>query len=368
MPPKPDELRKIRSQYYDKNKSKLKPKSKLKTVIDKKIIKSKKFVVKDGAPEWQEICAVLSNDYKLDRLRILAQEFGIHPHESMKKRELCKEIALQVEVENECHHPYDLNENDFKYIPKDEVFKYIENGKKFCFSQSDFLNWIQNHKINPYTRAEISETALNQMRARWDPNGANAEQLLNNDDEEEYGVENDADADDDVYNESQLIHDIEQSINELNEINGNLLVIPPNVMDIIPILRDGHQPRRQYNLLKLLLRSEDPLFGLSWQNDPQEIAQLYMDYEFDHIETQTYQSCLKYVMPALIMVFQSNTHEEITQDEILQYENIIKSIFFNEGYSVRKMSPLLEIMYGGTPDDLEQFYSGIKRTFELVLN
>jgi hypothetical protein len=146
--PKPDELRQIFNQYYDKNKSNPKPKPniKLKRVIDEKIIKSKKLVAKDDALEWQEICAVLSNDYKLDRLRILAREFNIHPHENMKKRELCKEIALQIEAETECHQPYDLNENVFSHMPKDEVFKYTENGKKFCFSKDDFLSWIQHHK------------------------------------------------------------------------------------------------------------------------------------------------------------------------------------------------------------------------------
>ncbi len=119
-------------------------------------------------PEWQEICQSLSKDYKLPRLRELAEEFQVDT-EGKTKRQLCVEIAKIVDTT--CTNHENLGLTTISSLDPD-VYTLNENGHQYCFDRSDYDGYIRANEKNPYTRTNISEEDLRQMRDKY------GEQLL----------------------------------------------------------------------------------------------------------------------------------------------------------------------------------------------
>ncbi len=115
--------------------------------------------------EWQKVCQILSSDYKLAELKSIATDFGISI-EGQTKRQLCAKLAQVM-----CINPHDLALDDVD-INDPSIYKYKEPGNhnSFCFSKSDYDDYISKKKQNPYNRQPIQEDQLTKMNLWFHPN------------------------------------------------------------------------------------------------------------------------------------------------------------------------------------------------------
>jgi len=123
--------------------------------------------------EWQTICAVIGETFRLDELRAIARQVGIDP-QGMSKRALCAALAESYEkgttvvAERNCANDSILG-YEYDTVSDDELVTYEEGGKKWCFAPDEIEKLEKNPttgKIdNPYTRQPIPEEVL--AEAEW---------------------------------------------------------------------------------------------------------------------------------------------------------------------------------------------------------
>jgi len=124
--------------------------------------------------EWQAICAVISETFKIAELRAIARQVGIDP-QGLSKRALCAALAesyekgVTVVKERKCSNDSILG-YEYDTMSDDELVEYEEGGKKWCFAPDEIEKLKKNRvtgKIeNPYTRQPIPEEVLVEARRK----------------------------------------------------------------------------------------------------------------------------------------------------------------------------------------------------------
>ena len=126
--------------------------------------------------EWQAICAVINETFKIAELRAIARQVGIDP-QGLSKRALCAALAESYEkgaavvAKRECANDSILG-YEYDTMQDDDLVTYEEDGKKYCFAIDEIEKLEKNPatgKIdNPYTRQPIPEEVLVEAERKRD--------------------------------------------------------------------------------------------------------------------------------------------------------------------------------------------------------
>lgn len=66
----------------------------------------------------------------------------------------------------ECHNEEDLNFNEIN-LDSPELVVITEGNFHYCFVVDQIYEWLRTHNTNPYTRREIPEDRINEIRNRY---------------------------------------------------------------------------------------------------------------------------------------------------------------------------------------------------------
>ena len=132
-------------------------------IWDITILVEKTKPLEETYTEWQEICSHLSDQYRIDELRTIAESIGIKTLGESKDR-LCELLAKSFEMQDEttnlgnkkitCENSNILGD-DYDEIPDDQIL-VDEHGR--CFSLMEIYAIMdKSDGIDPYTRRPFSE-------------------------------------------------------------------------------------------------------------------------------------------------------------------------------------------------------------------
>jgi hypothetical protein len=122
------------------------------------VIRSRKTPFK-----WQAICKEFGNN-RLSALKNLAKLHGLSGYSQMNKRELCKQLALQLEsMKNpkNCYNTRSLHGDLIKDIPPHLVYTFQEADRRYCVNILEMVDYIkQGNKTNPFTEKTVDVDAV----------------------------------------------------------------------------------------------------------------------------------------------------------------------------------------------------------------